>query len=169
MLCRMVRKFLLAAMVISLTACNPIANLDASEGQVSRFQDIYSAGQYDDLYAFVGDEFREATTRDQFQDLMDVVSSRLGALESSERASWNVNTNNGVTITTVVMTSQYELGEGSETYVFHGHGEEMSLVRWAVQSDRLIFNAEDLRHEKPQAAPEKGEAVTKPTADSLET
>lgn len=146
------RWFLGAMCALLLSACNPVANLDAGEQSIEAYQAAYSANDADALWNQVGQDFRDVTTREQFDDLLEVLQSRLGAIESSERAGFNVNTTTDGTFTVVQMSTQFEQGEGVETYTFLGNGEDMELVGWNVNSDRLLLTADDL-----EAMAEEGE------------
>ena len=158
----MIRKSLLAAgaaVALSLTvaACNPVAALNDGEAQITQFHDAFSRDDSDAIWALAGDDFRAATTREDLNDLLAFVDERLGAVRSSERTSFNVNTNNGVTVTTIEMDTQFVQGEGQETFEFVGTGEEMRLLSWNVNSNRLVQNAASANSDQgaapQQAAP----------------
>ena len=139
-----------------LAACNPMANLEEAETRIEEFQAAYSVDDVDDMYEMTGPEFRKVTTREEFDDLYALIDLRLGAVEASERTGFNVNTNNGRTVTVVSMQSEFELGEGIETYTFFGHGEDMELVGWNVNSPNLTLTSEDIRklsEDEAQAEP----------------
>ena len=129
---------------ILVAACNPMANMEASESRIAQFQQSYSEGNHDRLYRMTGSKFREVTSREEFQDLLDLLDARLGPVVESERSGFNINTNNGLTVTVISMQSQFEQGSGSERYTFHGHGDEIELVGWSVDSPRLALTKEDL-------------------------
>lgn len=128
-----------------LAACNPGAQLEDAEKQIKQFQARYNDGDTEALYGLGGDAFREAATPEDLENLVAMLSARLGTIESSERTGFNTAFNNGINTTTVVMTTRFELGEGNETYVFHGAGEDMELVGWNVNSPRLMLTAEEMR------------------------
>lgn len=133
------------AIGLLLVACNPVANLEGAENKIERFQGVYSAGSHDELYRMTGRKFREVTSREQFQDLVDLFDARLGRVVETERSGFNVNTMNGITTTVVSMTTQFAQGEGLETYTFHGHGEDIQLVGWNVNSPRLALSMDEIR------------------------
>ena len=133
-----------AAVLLMAAACNPVANLSQGESQIAQFHDRYARGEYQAIYNATGRQFREVTRADQFTDLMRVINERLGALRSTERSGFNVNSTPGGTTTTVVMDSIYEQGAAREIFTFHGNGEDMELVGWNIQSDRLVYQLEVL-------------------------
>ncbi|MCK0128103.1 hypothetical protein [Erythrobacter sp. F6033] len=142
----MISRILLAFFgAIALAACNPIENLEQSESKIAQYEKAYSAGNTDALWRMSGEKLREITPRGDFDNLVTVFNSRLGKIESSERSNFSVNTNNGVTQTVIVMDTQFEQGEGTQTYTFFGHGEDMELVGWNVDSPRLAVTVDDLK------------------------
>ena len=126
--------FAAALFALFLAACNPMAQLDGSETTISEFHETYNSGDAQALYALTSDEFRSATTPEQMQALVDLVTERMGAVQSTEREGFNINTNNGLTETKVTMKTQFAKGEGTETYTFYGSGDELRLVGWHVDS-----------------------------------
>ena len=145
----MIRKALATlAFTLTLAACNPVAAFNDSEAQVTRFHQALTRGDNEALYAMTGSEFRRTTNRAQFDDLLTVIDARLGAVQSSERTNFNVNTVNGNTITTIVMNSRFEKGEGQENFVFSGTGEDMRLEGWHVLSPQLALTAADVADEQ---------------------
>ena len=136
------------AAFLLLGACNPVANVSEGDSLVEKFHAAYSRGDRDALYAMTGRQFRATTSRAQFDDLIDVVSVRLGAVSDSERTGFNVNTNTDGTFTSITMTTHFAKGDGVESFVFTGSGDEMALEGWHVQSPRLMLTADDVADER---------------------
>lgn len=130
--------FAAALAALFLAACNPMAQLDGSEETISQFHETYNAGDAQALYALTSEEFRGATTPEQMQGLVSLVTDRMGAVKSTERDGFNLNTNNGLTETTVTMKTQFEKGEGTETFTFYGTGDDLRLVGWHVDSPNFM-------------------------------
>lgn len=137
-------RFLVAAMfAMLLAACNPMAQLDDSEAAITKFHETYNTGDARALYGLTSAEFREATPAKDMVALVESVSERMGAVQSSEREGVNLNTNNGLTITTITMKTQFEKGEGIETFTFHGTGDDLRLVGWNIDSPNFADIPED--------------------------
>lgn len=143
----------MAGAFLALAACNPIANINAGDGQIEKFHSAYSRGDGDALYAMTGPQFRATGSRAQFDDLIDVVSFRLGAVKSSKRTGFNVNTNPAGTFTTITMTTHFAKGDGLESFVFSGSGDGMKLEGWHVQSPQLMVTADDIAGERAKGLP----------------
>lgn len=133
-----IKIFVTALFALFLAACNPMEQLDVGEDSIAKFHETYNAGDARALYGLTGEEFRAATTPQQMEGLVATVSDRMGTVESTERSGFNINTNNGQTVSTITMTTQFEKGEGTETYTFLGSGDEMRLVGWHVDSPNFL-------------------------------
>ncbi|MAY20279.1 MAG: hypothetical protein CL955_06640 [Erythrobacteraceae bacterium] len=144
--------FVAALSALFLAACNPMAQLDKGESTIIEFHETYNEGNAQALYGLTSDEFRGATTPEQMQALVDLVTERMGAVESTEREGFNINTNNGLTETTVTMKTQFAKGEGTETFTFYGSGDDMRLVGWHVDSPNFMdIPAEAVTEVEPEA------------------
>ena len=138
-------RFLAALLAFGLAACNPVENLDEAADQIDRFQNLFSNRSTDEMHLMGSAEFRETTSREDLEDLVSLVAGRLGSIEQSERESFNINTTPSGTRTVVTMATQFELGEGKETYTFIGNGENMQIVGWQVNSDRLLITPDEMK------------------------
>lgn len=129
-----------AAVLIALflAACNPMAQLDGAEEKIERFHQVYNDGDARALYGLTSEEFRAATTPQQMDALVARVNDQMGTVKSTERIGFNINSDNGATVSTLTMTTTFEKGEGTETYTFLGTGEEMRLVAWHVDSPNFM-------------------------------
>lgn len=156
----------ITAAALALAACNPVANVNAGDSQITKFHAAYSRGDADAIYAMTGQEFRATTSSAQIGELLDVVNVRLGAIRSSERIGFNVNTNPSGTFTTIIMSTHFAKGDGRENFVFSGKGDEMKLQGWHVESPRLMLTAADVADERGAAAPAPVVLVAPPPGSS---
>jgi hypothetical protein len=138
----------LAAATLGLAACNPVANLNGGEDEIERIHAAYGRGDHDALYAMTGPAFRRITSRAQFESMLDVFDVRLGAVKSTERTGFNVNTNPSGTFTTIVMSTHFAKGDGQDEFVFSGDGDAMVLEGWHINSPNLMLTAEDVADER---------------------
>lgn len=142
------RKILIGMAALLVAACNPVANMNRADEMIVEFHALYNDADIDGMWDYVGPEFRAVTTRQDFENFYQVIDQRLGAVESSTRQNFHVNSGTGGTTTTVVMTTEFSDGPGSETFTFLGKDEQMALIGWTVNADRLMFTAEDLASEE---------------------
>ncbi len=123
-----------AFIALLLAACNPMEQLDVAEQKIAQFHETYNAGDSRALYGRTAQEFRDITTPEQMDELVVLVTERMGAVQSTERSGFNVNAGTGETTTTVTMTTTFAKGEGKETFTFYGSGDELRIVGWNVDS-----------------------------------
>lgn len=152
----------IVAATLALAACNPVANLNAADSQIAKIHAAYSRGNAGAIYAMTGPQFRATFSRAQMDQLIDVLNVRLGAIRSSERTSFNVNTNPAGTFTTIIMSTKFAKGDGQENFVFSGDGDEMKLEGWHVTSPRLMLTADDIADERGDGAPAPVQLVAPP-------
>ena len=158
-----------AIFLFALAACNPIANLSDAKERIADFHALYNEGDAVRLYGKTGPTFRNETSAQEMRNLFTVISTRLGRIETSEQVNFNVATNNGVTQTVVVMQTQFERGEGIETFTFLGGGDSFELAGWNVDSPRLALTVDDLEPRnieiRPQADMTDGPSAVLQPAD----
>ena len=130
---------------LALAACSGSAKLEEAEQQIKAFQGRYNDGDPSGLYNLTGDEFKEVTSLEDMVDLYEVVSTRLGRVESSDQINWRVDVTPAATTTVVLMETQFEQGNGTEIYTFLHADDKLELQGWQVNSDRLTLTAEDLK------------------------
>lgn len=144
-----------------LSACNPMAQLEQSEAKIEKWHATYNEGDARTLYGLTSQEFRDVTSIDEMNQLVALVTDKMGKVSSSERAGFNINTNNGVTSTVVTMKTMFEKGEGTETFTFQGSGDDTRLVGWNVDSPNFVAVPTDaitlperIIEDEPEAAPQ---------------
>ena len=138
------RRILAGLAAWALVACNPVENMNAGEDRIADFQDAYSRGDDEAMWAMTGPEWRNASTRAEFDELLRILEARMGSIEGTERVGFNVNTNTEGTFTVVQMQTQFEKADGTEVYTFLGNGSDMQLVGWNVNSDALLVTADEV-------------------------
>lgn len=133
-----VRLFAAALFALFLSACNPMAQLEQAEGEITQFHATYNAGDSRALYGTTADDFREITTAEQMDGLVQMVTDRMGKVESTERAGFNINSDNGTTYTVVTMTTMFEKGKATETFTYVEGDQGLELVGWNVDSPNFL-------------------------------
>ncbi len=132
------RKWIIGAAALLLAACNPIAVLDETGTEIEQFHADMQAGDMDALWDITHQQFRDATPRKQYEHIFALLGGALGEHESSERDTFNINTNNGVTTADVVMTSRFTNGEATETFHWIQEGTDWKLLGYFVESPLLL-------------------------------
>lgn len=75
-----------------LSACNPMAQLEQSEAKIEKWHATYNEGDARTLYGLTSQEFRDVTSIDEMNQLVDLVTDKMGKVSSSERTGFNINT-----------------------------------------------------------------------------
>ncbi|MEM1194873.1 MAG: hypothetical protein AAGH57_02115 [Pseudomonadota bacterium] len=130
---------------LSLAACNAAANFEEAQQQVEIYQSHFSNGELDEMYAMYSLDYRQLKSLEEFGDTIASIKTRLGSIETTQQQGLNITTTLDGTVTTVIMQTQFEQGEGTETYTFVGPGEEMAIYAWNVSSDRLLITPDEMK------------------------
>lgn len=140
-----IRMFLAAAAALLLAACNPGAQMEEAKGQIDKFHALYNAGDAKGFYRAGGQTLSKVAKPEQVEATITLISARLGKIRSSEQVGFNTAFNNGASSVTITMRTRFECGEGTETFVFNGSGENMELFAWNVNSPLLELSPEDVK------------------------
>jgi Protein of unknown function (DUF4019) len=112
------------------------AKKSAETDAVPTFHAQYDRSDFEAIYKNARDEFREATSRDDFEKFMSAVRRKLGKVKSSSRQTWKVNVGTGGTRIVLTYNTEFELGKGVETFtILNG-----KLLGYNVNSNTLIVN-----------------------------
>ncbi len=140
------RKFLVVLVSFVLVACNPMQVMEQADSEIAVFQDRWNDGDVDAIWKMVHPDFRKDMPRDEFNEVFEGFKGALGAVESSKREGFNINTNNGVTTTVITMRTQFANGEGMERFTLLDRGDTQKIVGYFVDSyllDEYLKTAPD--------------------------
>jgi hypothetical protein len=132
---------LLPALLFSaaLAACSFSADTKKIEQEVQHFHDLLDAGKSAAIYAAASDEFKKASTQEDFVALLDAVHRKLGDFKSTSQKGWNVNYNTSGKFVTITYETVYAEGKAAEQFVYRVSDEEALLVGYHVSSNVLIL------------------------------
>ena len=147
------RNFLIGGALVFVAACNPMAQIGSADTEIDEFHQRFNAEDFDAIWNDASQDFKEATPRAEFERFMNQMRASVGTIDDKSRTGFNVNTNNGVTSTSINLETTYENGEGTETFIFVGPPEDLQLLNWNIDTNA------------PWAEPEGDAAVRKPGAD----
>jgi hypothetical protein len=99
-----------------------------------------SAQQFDQIYTETSDEFKKATTAQEFVDLLSAVDRKLGSVKRTTKNAWNVNFHSSGTFVTLGFKTQFERGAGDETFTYRLADGNALLVGYHITSNALITN-----------------------------
>ena len=73
-------------------------------------------------------------------DLLAAVDQKLGAVKGAEKNRWNVNFQTPGTFVTLGFKTQFERGNGAETFVYRISDGTALLAAYHINSNALITN-----------------------------
>ena len=119
--------------------CSSLANAKpAAERAIAEFHGEYNAGDFTKIYNDSADEFKNATTQDQLNELLSAISRKLGHETSSTNTSWRTGNFNLVTTVEMQQDTKFEHGSATETFTYKMDGERAVLVGFNINSNDLI-------------------------------
>jgi hypothetical protein len=129
---------LVVAAAILLAGCSASEQSKLAASAASGFHEKLDAGQFDSIYDASSDELKNATTRQDFDALLDAVHRKLGSTQSVQQTGWNVNYNMKGTFVTLAYGTKYSEGNAQEQFLYRLDGGRALLVRYNITSNTLI-------------------------------
>lgn len=150
------RKFMAITAVALLAACNPMEQMDGADALIEEFHTDFNESDFDTIWNGASQEFRDSMSRSEFDGFMSRMRASVGEYQDGSQVGFNINTNNGTTLTEITLDTTYENGTADEVFTFIGTGDDMALLNWNIDS-----TAPWAEPEAPAQAP--GTAGEKPT------
>jgi opacity protein-like surface antigen len=129
----------LVASQLILGCASSAADIVAAQQSVDAFHAQLDAGQFAAIYAASDAKFKEASTEQQFTDILSAVHRKLGDVENAQlmgsRVGWY--TGSGTTVTLTYQT-KFTTGSGSETFTWRIDKSGAALYGYHINSNDLI-------------------------------
>ena len=126
-------------LVTALAGCKGITEGKlAGERAVAHFHNLYNQGKLEDIWTEADPSFRNALTKQKYDDFLGAVHRKLGKVTSSSDAGWRVQTFNMKRTVLMSQKTVFESGQGTESFTFALDGTNAVLVGYNVQSTDLI-------------------------------
>ena len=131
---------LLVLLALSLSGCGDTINGKAvAEPEVAGFREKMKMHDYEAIYAGAAAEFQSAAPKAKVLALFAAIDRKLGPLQQSTLANWNVNTFNNKTHAVLVYSSKFAEGEATETFTYRVSDPRAARVGYNISSlDMLI-------------------------------
>lgn len=134
---RQLNKLVVCFGVLLVFGCSAGEAKKSAEAEaVPAFHAQYDRSDFETIYKNARNEFREATSRDDFDKFISAVRRKLGKVKSSSRQTWNVNVGTGGTRIVLTYETEFEYGKGIETFTFLNG----KLLGYNINSNTLIVN-----------------------------
>nr|WP_137678143.1 hypothetical protein [Parerythrobacter lutipelagi] len=127
-----IRNYALILLAAILAACNPMEQLADGEGAVAEFHQRLNASDFEAIWNDSHKDFKASGARDSALAFLAGVHERMGAVKSTSRQSFNINSNNGVTTVKVTQKTEFQRGSATETFEFVRNGERLQLWNYNI-------------------------------------
>ena len=115
-------------------ACSTPVDIGVASGAGKKFHDEYNQQKYAEMYADADAKFRAAVKPEDWTKLLTRVHDKLGNETDATRIGFNVNYNVGGSTVTMTYSTKFQLGEGTEEFVWLKSGDGVRLLHYNVRS-----------------------------------
>jgi len=130
---------LFAGALLALVAgCGMSSAKPKADIAVTAFHKQLDAADYAGIWNAADDAYREATSHDKSDKLMEAVHRKLGRVVKSSTVNWSVRNFNLKTSVMLAQNTQFERGSATETFVYVVSGNDVKLAGYNIQSMDLI-------------------------------
>ena len=131
------KSLLIAALCLAAAGCAAPGAKAAAENAVTRFHQLLDAGRFHDIYQATAPEFRNVTSEEQLNGLLQTVHDRLGAVRQARQQNWHYDYTNGVTRVDLSYETSFASGTGVETFAWRINNGVPTLLSYDLRSDAL--------------------------------
>jgi len=125
----------LLAACLGFSGCgDTIKGKSIAEPQVAVFHERLDAARYEEIYTTANEAFRNSASKEKAIQLFSAIERKLGKVKSSSTKKWNTNSFNFVTRVVLVVDTQFEKGNGTETFTFVVSDEKATLMGYNINS-----------------------------------
>ncbi len=108
-----------------------------AETAIVEFHQKFNESKYQELYAAAHADLKAVATEEQFVKLLEKVYTKLGAQTKSTSEGWRVFSANSKTTVHVSVRTEFEKGEGVETFSYLVSGKSCTLVNYNIKSREM--------------------------------
>ena len=124
----------------AMLGCSSDEQLASAEKEVAQFRKLMDAQQFAEIYRTSSEEWRKSASETDLAKILNAMSTKLGKVQSADKAGWNVNFHTSGTFVTLGFNTQFEKGAGFEQFVFRVADGKARLVSYNVNSPALLIN-----------------------------
>jgi hypothetical protein len=161
--------FVVFGLVFGLAGCGVAKKTKAAEAEVDRFHQHWNAGEFQAVFDEAHMQFRSAQPADTMKATLDKVKKHYGALKSSKRRSWGINSDQGVTDIKLSYDSVFDHGEAVEAFVFRTTGEKVLLASYDIMTPETAAKKDAEKKEAANAKRKAAEEDRKAASDTRKT
>jgi hypothetical protein len=121
-----------------LSGCGAVKGKAAAERAVTDFHSKLDAADLKTIYDGAHADLKQASTNKDFTILLEAVHRKLGTVQKSEEAGWNVSSVNLQTNVTLTYKTKFAEGDAIETFVYRVNRGSALLCGYNINSTALI-------------------------------
>ena len=121
-----------------LCGCGAVKGKAAAERAVTDFHSKLDAGDFKTIYDGAHADLKQSSTSKDFTILLEAIHRKLGTVQKSEAAGWNVSSVNLQTNVTLTYKTKFAEGDGTETFVYRVNRGSALLCGYNINSTALI-------------------------------
>jgi hypothetical protein len=125
---------------VLLGGCSSGKDAALAGAQIPGFRQLMAEQKFEEIYDAAADDLKRATTRQDMVALLAAVDRKLGPVKSTQQVKWNVNFRTSGTFVTLGFKTQFERGDGNETFVYRVEDDKALLAGYHINSNALITN-----------------------------
>lgn len=122
------RTALAVTLATLLAACGIQESMERADTEIAAFHSNLGKQDYDAIWKTTSGEFREVTSKEEFEQLLAAIHGNFGAVKKTEQNGWKTNTNNGVSTVEIGTRTTYEQGVLQENFTYVWQGEQLRLL-----------------------------------------
>jgi len=130
----------IVAMFMVLVGCSSAEHLESAERAVTEFRQQMANQQFKQIYAEGSEELRKSVAEDNLVKILGAIQSKLGAVRTVQRSTWNVNFHTSGTFVSLGFNTEFTKGAGTEQFVYRIVNGRPALVSYNVNSPALLIN-----------------------------
>jgi hypothetical protein len=128
---------LLGCVLLSSAGCS-LSSRQHAAAAIDVFHNELNAGDFDAIWNGADDQFREASSRQNYDRFVSSVHRKLGRALRTSNQNWSMRSFNFRTSIVLVQHTEFEYGKGTETFTFSVHGDSVKLVGYHIESMDLV-------------------------------
>jgi hypothetical protein len=121
-----------------LSGCGAVKGKAAAERAVTDFHSKLDAADFKTIYDGAHADLKQASTNKDFTILLEAIHRKLGKVQKSEEAGWNVSAVNLQTNVTLTYKTKFAEGDAIETFVYRVNRGSALLCGYNINSTALI-------------------------------
>ena len=124
--------------VFLLTGCNPVKSTAEADKAAAEFHKLFDAEDFEQIFDAAHSDFQASQPKEDTINFLRSVREKLGSVKSTNRTGWQANSMNLKTNVVLTFETEFENGQGVETFTYRIADGDAILLGWHVNSNALI-------------------------------